>query len=302
MSSDDIVFNSSGLSIVDQWLAGSEDAPQATRPSTVSSQHKGSYGAASSSSSSSSPKTIKNGLGFLQHPKKNRNKDLKNKSGASAAGGASAGKGLNHLMERILAQKQQQGKKRARAERNDEGADSHGVGGAEEEDLGELHGVQEDFTQSRTTVQKRVMKTGMGIIPASDAHKKKKNKTQAAVATAGASGGSEGRAEEGNNAAKGKEKKVANTAPKQVSMGIKPGKGGYWAVVHDAVAPAAADAGGAGGAGADKPRRPKTRSKQKNIRKDNRPMEGRPDYRPLTAETKSRVQLINKKTAQHGAH
>ena len=36
-------------------------------------------------------------------------------------------------------------------------------------------------------------------------------------------------------------------------------------------------------------KRTKTRSKQKNIRKDNRPLDQRPDYRPLTFETKKKM-------------
>jgi hypothetical protein len=37
----------------------------------------------------------------------------------------------------------------------------------------------------------------------------------------------------------------------------------------------------------------KTRSKQKNIRKDNRPTEQRPNYRPITKETKAHMGIEN---------
>lgn len=51
-------------------------------------------------------------------------------------------------------------------------------------------------------------------------------------------------------------------------------------------------AGEGEGEGEEKRKRPKTRSKQKNIRKDSRPVHERPNFRPLTLETEA---IIEKK-------
>jgi len=64
-----------------------------------------------------------------------------------------------------------------------------------------------------------------------------------------------------------------------------------------ASAPAGSGDGGAGGDGGRRRKRSKTRSKQKNIRRDNRPDEKKPEYlkgelgRPLTEQTKARLGL-----------
>ena len=267
----DIVFNSAGLSIVDKWLEGAED----TSPATVSKST-----IKNSKTQEVSSKDTKVGLGYRRSVV-SKSSDLKSKTNGVQRRDGDA------LMQRILAQKQQTGKKRQVKDLEEQNLDSkrHSVDNQvvvdteEEEDIGQLHGIVEDFAESRTATagaKSNKDKNGKNAIskPA-----KKKVKVEDQLNRTDAVDNEEMKSHAVETGKPNDKSKKSNTT-KSISLGIKPGKGGYWAQVFDASVDN-------GDNGADnKRRRPKTRSKQKNIRKDNRPADTRPSYRPLTEQTK----------------
>lgn len=157
--------------------------------------------------------------------------------------------------------------KRARNDRLKKN-DLHQGGGdneADDDEQNDLHGVVEDFSESRTSQPSKGHAAPQEARPI----------LEKSVA--------------GKDTGDGSPASKKTNRRNEISRGIKPGKGGYWAIVHEHGEDSAGSAP-RGDVDGLRRKRPKTRSKQKNIRKDNRSAEVKPSFRPLSMETKQLLQ------------
>jgi hypothetical protein len=271
-----IVFKNDHKAIVDKWLDDSDEKSSRndTATSIALSKPTPSRGVPAGNvmkGSSSDNKASKAGLGFqgLQQPKEKgsgnvlmdrilqQKKQAKSKSASSAGPARSASK---------VDEGERWGGTKKRSERDGKNEEISEPEEEEEEET-ELHGITESFPDSRI---------------ASSSSKHKRPKFEAATKPQ-----VQPKKDDAANdtSTSSKPKQQPPSRPKQVSLGIRPGKGGYWAQVYEDTSSGSGTGAGSDG-GPEKRRRPKTRSKQKNIRKDNRPLDARPAFRPLSSETK----------------
>ena len=280
ISMAELVFDESQLDVVGDWF----------QDSSSSKKHKGSrYFASESSSGSQSananPGVSKAGLGFdtIKSVKRDDNLSKRGKANTSVPA----------LVKETKANTKGEKKGRKTHSKHDHndidkesGNDNDSDNDADDDD-DELHGIVEDLSASRTSMPKTKgdkRKQSSKAAPKQD--QKKKQKRDKIESTTGNTSKKESSSviipevgDEEKMPSNGSTDKVEGE--KTDTQKEKERKKGYWAnfraepfqVVDGQVVPR---------------KKKKTRSKQKNIRKDNRPLNQRPSYRPLTEATKQR--------------
>ena len=274
MPSSEYHFDDSGLALVDKWMMST--SAEATPPAQASTSEKKrnkqrtvSTASVLESDHGNNTNNGKKGLGY--------GADAKSKKKSRKSVGDAA-------YERITQHKNDVGKKRKAVQA--ENRDIDDVVDDDDDDDGnnteEMHGMVEDFTESRTSAKVKVKVLASKARAAPGTIKNKSNKESSNDDALYNDNDTDKHANKKQKQHKGDEED-ANKRAEEISRGIRPGKGGYWSQVYD-------DSNPNPNPGNDgKRKRPKTRSKQKNIRKDNRPESSRPNFRPLTNETKDRM-------------
>jgi len=172
-----------------------------------------------------------------------------------------------------LAKQAEQKRKAASA-----GGDNEDEGQELDDGLTTQHGVVEDFdTLSKSNIVSKKGSVIIGTGEASAPTKREKKRARAEIL------------------AQQKQELEEKFKQEQEQERAQAKRSGYWSQVRAEKSSGglAADAGTAAQAAQEpeKRKRTKTRSKQKNIRKDSRPLNERPCFRPLTLETERRLTI-----------
>jgi len=202
---------------------------------------------------------------------KEKHRTLDNKKAQPVAPNPSGKAGLGYakskpqpqqdaLQARLAKQAEQKHKQTAVDDAEDEGQEL-------DQDIHQ-HGIVEDYSLSKSNF----MNKKETLVPVKSPSKKERK-----------------RAREEKLALEREQQQQQQQQDESLSSESASKKGGYWQQVRSEKASFVAVGGAEGGS--EKRKRTKTRSKQKNIRKDSRPLHERPNYRPLTTETERKLAM-----------